>query len=50
MKKAKIIFWISAGFLLLFEGVMPLTTLLVAQCALLQGQNTCSFLDILHTS
>jgi len=30
MKKAKIIFWISTGFLFLFEGVMPLTTLLVA--------------------
>lgn len=30
MKKAKIIFWISTGFLFLFEGVMPLATVLFA--------------------
>ena len=30
MKKAKIIFWTSTGFLFLFEGVMPLATLLFA--------------------
>lgn len=30
MKKHKIIFWISTGFLFLFEGIMPLATLLFA--------------------
>jgi uncharacterized membrane protein YphA (DoxX/SURF4 family) len=30
MKRNKIIFWISTGFLFLFEGMMPLATLLFA--------------------
>lgn len=30
MKKNKIIFWITTGFLFLFEGLMPLSTLLFA--------------------
>jgi DoxX-like family len=30
MKKNKIVFWTSTGFLLLFEGLMPLSTLLFA--------------------
>lgn len=28
MKKIKIIFWVTAGFIFLFEGLMPLRTLL----------------------
>ena len=31
MKKAKIIFWASTGFIFLFEALMPLGTLLFAQ-------------------
>ncbi|MFD2161513.1 DoxX family protein [Paradesertivirga mongoliensis] len=30
MKKNKIIFWASTGFIFLFEGLMPLSTLLFA--------------------
>lgn len=30
MTKIKIIFWITSGFIFLFEGVMPVTTLLFA--------------------
>jgi hypothetical protein len=30
MKKNKIIFWITTGFIFLFEGLMPLSTLLFA--------------------
>ena len=30
MRKYKIIFWIATGFLFLFEGVMPLSTLIFA--------------------
>ncbi|WP_436489741.1 DoxX family protein [Chitinophaga sp. ARDCPP14] len=30
MKKAKIIFWVSTVFIFLFEGIMPISTLLFA--------------------
>ncbi|MBV6639592.1 MAG: DoxX family protein [Cyclobacteriaceae bacterium] len=30
MRKYKIIFWIATGFLFLFEGIMPLSTLIFA--------------------
>ena len=30
MKKNKIIFWAATGFIFLFEGLMPLSTLLLA--------------------
>mgnify|MGYP005827677033 CR=1 FL=1 len=43
MKKHKIIFWISTGFLFLFEAVMPIATLLFAPAQVTAGAEYLQF-------
>lgn len=43
MKKHKVIFWISTGFLFLFEGMMPIATLLFAPAEVTAGAEYLQF-------
>lgn len=45
MKKTKILFWVTTIFLLLFEGVMPISTLLFAPEYALVGVNALEYPD-----
>lgn len=45
MKKTKILFWTTTIFLLLFEGVMPISTLLFAPEYALVGVNALEYPD-----
>lgn len=45
MNKNKIIFWTTTGFLFLFEGIMPLSTLLFAQEFITAGTKPLGYPD-----
>lgn len=45
MKKNKIVFWVTTGFLFLFEGMMPLATLLFAKEYMTAGTKPLGYPD-----
>ncbi|ASO07406.1 hypothetical protein [Arenibacter algicola] len=49
MKKIKIIFWVTTGFIFLFEALMPLGTLLFAHECFNAGTKPLGYPTILHT-
>ena len=49
MKKIKIIFWVTTGFIFLFEALMPLGTLLFAHEHFNAGTKPLGYPTILHT-